>query len=97
MTTEINDEERITPRLAQGLEAARLGAQRVIAEALARLPEVHRLQIQRAVDSGQCALTLQIDLPSYDVRVMADGEGWLKPQCLFVLKRDEQPELPRAS
>lgn len=85
-----NEISEITPGLAQGLETLRLGAQRCMAHALARLPAAHRQQIQDAVEARQCALTLQIDLPAYDVRVMADGPGWLKPQVLFALERTVQ-------
>lgn len=86
-----DEHTEITPRLAEGLEMLRLGAQRIMAEALARLPAVHRQQIQSAVDADQCALTLQIDLPNYEVRVMADGAGWAKPQVLFALDRSHRP------
>lgn len=84
----------MTPALAEGLATLQLGAQRVIAAALARLPEVHRLQIRNAVEGGSCALTLQIDLPTMDVRVMADGDGWLQPQVLMALEWDA-PDRPR--
>ena len=77
----------MTPGLEQALALLNIAAQRVIAQSLVRLPEVHRQQIQSAVDSEQCALTVQIDLPSLDVRVLADGDGWIKPQVLFALER----------
>lgn len=91
MTDEI-DRAPITTRLAEGLEVLRLGAQRVMAEALARLPAEHRQRIQRAVDADQCALTVQIDLPAYEVRVLADGTGWAQPQCLFAIERPPASE-----
>lgn len=88
----MNDNERdavepITDRLAEGLATLATGAQRTIAEALARLPATHRQQLMGAVDAGRCTLTLQVDFPALDVRVLADGEGWLKPQVLFALDR----------
>lgn len=85
MTTEQDTIEPIKERLAEGLATVAAGAQRVIAEALAGLPAVHREQIRQAVDANKCTLTLQVDLPSMDIRVLADGEGWLKPQVLFAV------------
>jgi hypothetical protein len=79
----------ITPAMAAGLSALQLGAQRVIACALTQLPTEERNAIQAAVDSEQCALTLQIDFPSCAVRVLADGQGWLKPRCLMALELPE--------
>lgn len=86
MTTEPDTKEPISERLAEGLAKVAAGATRVAAEALAGLPPVHCQQIRQAIDAGKCALTLQIDLPSMDIRVLADGEGWLTPQCLFAVE-----------
>lgn len=84
-----NDSQDIyemTPGLAHALSHLRAAATAVMAQALARLPPVHCQQIKSAVNAEQCELTLQIDLPSHAVRVLADGQGWLKPQVLFALE-----------
>lgn len=81
----------ITPRLAAGLSALTWAAERIMAESLARLPPPHAHSITSAVDAEMCCLTLQIDLPSLAVRVLADGPGWLAPQVLFALELPPKP------
>jgi hypothetical protein len=82
--------ESIDERLAEALALLAATAVRVASCGLARLPEVHRLQIQSAIDAERCALTVQCDLPNGEVRVLADGEGWLKPQVLFATELASQ-------
>lgn len=88
MTTE-TDRHAMTPGLAEALGLLNVAARRVIAHGLVRLPEVHRLQIQKALEANQCALTVQIDIPAGAVRVLADGDGWLAPQVLMALEWNE--------
>lgn len=80
---------QIGDRLAEGLATLAAGAVRVASEGLAHLTAEYRAQIQQSVDAGQCQLTVQIDLPSGQVRVLADGPGWIKPQCLFAVELPE--------
>ena len=92
MNTEPDTRDPIDERLAEALALLSATALRVSAAGMARLPAVHREQIQRAEDAGQCALTVQVDLPTLDLRVMADGAGWLAPQVLFATEKDTSPE-----
>lgn len=75
--------EPVTPQLAEQLARLMGGAIGVSSHGLSSLPAEHCARIRSAVDAEQCQLTVQIDLPSGNVRVLADGPGWLQPQCLF--------------
>jgi hypothetical protein len=89
MTDAVSSPDVIGGHLADGLARLGSGAVRVASEGLAHLPADVRERIQRSVDAGQCALTVQIDLPSGAVRLLADGPGWIKPQCLFAVELPE--------
>lgn len=96
MIEDENDVDAISPALADALAALLANSIRVASCGMARLPAVHRAQIQGAVDAESCALTVQIDLPDGAVRVLADGAGWLKPQVLFAVDF-KKAEAPRPS
>lgn len=84
----------VTPQLAEALALLNVAARKVIAGGLVRLPPVHAEQIKNAIQQDQCRLTVQFDYPTGDVRVLADGDGWLKPQVLFATDWKEPAERP---
>jgi len=73
----------VTPEMLLGCQALLAGAVRIASYAYTQVPADHWDRIRRAVDEGQAALTVQVDLPAGTVSVLVDGQGWIAPQCLL--------------
>lgn len=76
-----------TPRLDDACRDLVAAATRVAGYSHASVPREFFDQIRAAVDDGKASLTVQVDLPTGAIRVLADGEDWLAPQCLLNIER----------
>lgn len=93
-TPNTDERSQMTPQLAEALALLNVAARKVIAGGLVRLPPVHAEQIKNAIQQDQCRLTVQYDYPTGNVHVLADGDGWLKPQVLFATEWKEPNSTP---
>lgn len=75
----------IPPRLAEAMASLAAAAIRVAAYSGLQVPPDYWAKIRRAVDAGEAGLTVQCDLPSGNVRVLAAGSGWPAPVCLLAI------------
>lgn len=80
-------ESNTTPRLEEACQALIAAATRVASYSHASVPPSYFQQIREAVDSGNAAFSVQVDLPSGAIRVLVDGANWVSPQCLLNLER----------
>ena len=85
-----HEQSAMTPLLAEGLAQFAAAAVRITSQGLARLPPVYRQQLRESIDAGDAAFTVQIDLPSGNVRVLVDGKHWIGPQVLFAAELPEK-------
>ena len=87
MKTDADDTILVHPDEALAEAAALMlpHAIRVASRALALCVPGYRRQIQQAIDDEAAAITVQCDLPSGAIRVLIDGDGWPRPQCLLAI------------
>jgi hypothetical protein len=73
----------IPARLADALNLLVSGALRAATYALEQLPPDERRKMMQLLEDGSGGYTVQIDLPSGEMRVMADAKHFAEPVVLL--------------